>query len=204
MWDRSPLPHILCVMWLSSERLDKSRGSSGLCQWHKCENADSAAKNRRWTADCRFDHSSKLCVSSCKSPVNFRPVSAAGGPTKTAVAAASPTEHHQLEQLVKSSSFHMVLNAARAYHLHKNQGQFPKNSIFFFQLCSLVNLGWGRVKDKPGIGSNADSKQSGGYMCLSSCFLRAACALLLGWAECMCVCVCVRVHVRVCVSLSVS
>lgn len=54
-------------------------------------------------ANYRFDHSSKLCVSSCKSPVNFRPVSAARSPTKTAVAAASPTEHHQLEQHVKSS-----------------------------------------------------------------------------------------------------
>lgn len=92
----------------------------------------------------------------------------------------------------------MVLNAVRAYHLHKNQGQFPKNSIFFFfQLCSLVNLGWGQVKDKSGIGSNADSKQSGGYMCLSSCFLGAACALLLWMSRVdMCVYACVRARVR--------
>lgn len=106
MWDWSPLPHVLCTVWLSTERLDKSGRCSGLCQRHKCENADSAAKDRRWAADCRFDHSSKLCVSSCKSPVNFRPVSAARSATKTAVATASPTEHHQLEQPVRSSGVH--------------------------------------------------------------------------------------------------
>lgn len=55
----------------------------------------------------RFNHSGKLRVSSCKSPVNFRPVSATGSPTKAAVATASPTEHHQLEQRVKSSGFQL-------------------------------------------------------------------------------------------------
>lgn len=184
------MPHILCVMWLSAERLDKSGGCSGLCQWHKCENADSAAKNRRWTTDCRFDHSGKLRVSSCKSPVNFRPVSAARSPTKTAVAAASPAEHRQLEQRIKSSGFHAVLNAVRAYHLHKNQGQFPKNSIFFFSSCAL-QLIWG-VKDKPGIGSKTDSEQSRGDTSLSSCFLVAGSVLLL-WVSRADVCVYVSV-----------
>lgn len=88
-------------MWLSPECLDKSGGCPCICQWHECENADSSAKDRRWTADCRLDHSGKLCVSSRKSPVNFRPVSAACSPAETAVAAASSTEHRQPEQRVK-------------------------------------------------------------------------------------------------------
>lgn len=89
-------------------------------------------------SNCRFDHSCKLCVSSCKSPVNFRPVSAACGPTEAALAAASPPKHRQLEQRIRTDRFQhgCIWNAVEAYHLHKNQGQFPKN-YNFFQLCSL-------------------------------------------------------------------
>lgn len=81
----------------------------------------------------------------------------------------------------------------------KIRDSFQRILSFFFHLCSLVNLGWGRVKDKPGIGSNTDSKQSGGYIYLSSCFLGAACALLLWVSR-----VDVRACVRVCVSLWVN
>lgn len=58
----------------------------------------------------------------------------------------------------------------------------------------LSSLG---VKDKPVIGSNADSKRSGGDTCLSSCFLGAACALLLWVSR-------ADVFMRACMCLSVS
>lgn len=53
------------------------------------------------------------------------------------------------------------------------------------------------------IGSKADSELSRGDTCLSSCFFRSVCALLL-WVNRADVCVCVDVYVCICVSLSES
>lgn len=136
-------------------------------------------------SNCRFDHSCKLCVSSCKSPVNFRPVSTACGPTETALAAASPAEHRQLEQRIRTDRFRhgCIWNAVEAYHLHKNQGQFPKNYNFFSVVLSLVNF-FGN-KDKPGIDSKTENQQCRWwYICLSFAFpMVLPICFYFGWAE---------------------
>lgn len=148
-------------------------------------------------SNCRFDHSCKLCVSSCKSPVNFRPVSTACGPTETALAAASPAEHRQLEQRIRTDRFRhgCIWNAVEAYHLHKNQGQFPKNYNFFSVVLSLVNF-FGN-KDKPGIDSKTENQQCRWwYICLSFAFpMVLPICFYFGWAE-------GYVRVRVCLFVS--
>ena len=57
-------------MWLSTECLDKSWGCSCVCQWHKCENADSSPKNRGWTTDCRWVFFFYSFGSSCENKEN--------------------------------------------------------------------------------------------------------------------------------------
>ena len=83
-----------------------------------------------------------------------------------------------------------IWNAVEAYHLHKNQGQFPKNYNFFSVVLSLVNfLG---NKDKPGIDSKTENQQCRQwYICLSLCFSHGTYRMLLLWvSRGVCVCMC--------------
>ncbi|PKU35411.1 hypothetical protein llap_14286 [Limosa lapponica baueri] len=51
-----------------------------------------------------FDHSCKLRIAPCKPPVNVRPVSTARSTTAADLAAASPAEHHQLQQRIRGQT----------------------------------------------------------------------------------------------------